>query len=507
MQDAKRAKSVGIWIRVSTLDQAQGDSPEHHERRAQMYAEAKGWTVREVYHLEAVSGKSLMGHPETERMLSDIAKGHITGLIFSKLARLARNTRELLDFADMFREHDADLVSLQESIDTTTPAGRLFYTMIAAMAQWEREEIADRVAASVKVRAEMGKPLGGAAPYGYRWEDDGLVPDPEEAPIRRRMYELFLEMQRVKAVARTLNEAGHRTRQGAKFSDTSVRRLLTDPTAKGWRRTNYTKSRGTGLGWDAKPEGEWSWHRIEPIVPEDTWEQTNAILEERRRHYSKRRGRRPVHLFAGVTVCHCGTKMYVPSNTPKYVCRSCRNKIPIEDLEGVFEEQLKAFFLSPEQSLHYLEQADDTIHERESLRTTLEQERQAVEREREKIYRAYIDDKLDVDAFGERYKPLDERLRQLDEEIPRIQGEIDFLKIQYLSADDILSEAQSVYGRWQHLSFEERCQIVEHLVQEITIHDGEVVIELAYLPATVSPSPETLAKSQHNLKGSWQPPA
>src|SRR5438067_721358 len=123
----EQAKRIGIWIRVSTEDQVKGESPEHHEKRARAYAEAKGWTVRELYRLEAVSGKSVMDHPQTKRMLADIASGRITGLIFSKLARLARNTRELLDFADIFREHDADLISLHESIDTTTPAGRLFY--------------------------------------------------------------------------------------------------------------------------------------------------------------------------------------------------------------------------------------------------------------------------------------------------------------------------------------------------------------------------------------------
>ena len=75
-------KPVGIWIRVSTEDQAKGESPEHHERRAKLYAESKGWDVREVYHLEAVSGKAVMEHTEAKRMLKDIRDGHITGLIF-----------------------------------------------------------------------------------------------------------------------------------------------------------------------------------------------------------------------------------------------------------------------------------------------------------------------------------------------------------------------------------------------------------------------------------------
>jgi len=58
----KLKKPVAIWIRVSTEDQAQGESSEHHEKRARYYAESKEWDIKEVYHLEAVSGKSVLGH-------------------------------------------------------------------------------------------------------------------------------------------------------------------------------------------------------------------------------------------------------------------------------------------------------------------------------------------------------------------------------------------------------------------------------------------------------------
>lgn len=497
-----KLKHVGIWIRVSTEDQAQGESPEHHEKRARYYAESKGWKVREVYHLEGVSGKAVMSHPETQRMLGDVKNRHITGLIFSKLARLARNTRELLEFGDIFREYNADLISLQESVDTSTPVGRLFYTLIAAMAQWEREEIADRVAASVPIRAKLGKPLGGAAPFGYMFKDRQLVPDPKEAPIRKLIYELFLEHRRKKTVARLLNEAGYRTRSGSKFSDTTITRLLRDPTAKGIRRANYTRSLGEKKHWKLKPKEEWVLSSVESIVQEELWNRCNAILDEQL-HHRKPPARKPVQLFAGIAYCYCGNKMYVPSNSPKYICYRCRNKIPVTDLEGVFHEQLKQFFLSPKEIISHLEQGDSTIKEKQGLLQSLEKEKHAVVQQMDKVRRAYFNDEIPMQTYGGETRPLQERLNQLDDEIPRLQGEIDFLKIQYLSSDEILSEAKDLYTRWPNLLIDEKRKVVENITEKIIIGKDDITINLCYLPS----SSEIMATGQRNFTDSSLPPA
>ncbi len=495
LSEVDEKKRVGLWIRVSTDMQVESESPAHHEKRGRYYAEAKCWTIVEVYRLEAQSGKSVMNHPETQRMLNDLRSGRITGLIFSKLARLARNTRELLEFADIFRDLDADLISLQESIDTSTPAGRLFYTMIAALTQWEREEIAERVAASVPVRARLGKSLGGAAPFGYRWDGHDLVPDMTEAPIRKLMYELFLTHQRKKVVARMLNEAGHRTRKGSRFTDTTVDRLLKCPTAMGLRRANYTRTLGAGRKWVLKPRNEWVEIPIPPIVDREVWNRANAILSENRKT-RKRSGRPPIQLFAGIAHCQCGSKMKVPSsNRAKYDCPKCHNKIGVRDLEDIFHYQLKEFVFSQSDVVSYLQSASETLADKQQLVDALQVEETKLRAEMKKVYQLYSAGDITSEGFRDLYRPLEEQLKELTISLPDLQGELDFMKIQIASQDETISEFQNLYKRWPSLTFDEKRLLVEHSVERISIGTGEIDIELGYLPG---PSEVTASMQRGN---------
>jgi len=502
-------KSIGIWIRVSTEDQVKGESPEHHERRARLYAEAKGWHVAKVYHLEALSGKSVMAYPQTTEMLADIRSGLISGLIFSKLARLARNTKELLEFADIFREEDCDLISLQESIDTSTPAGRLFYTMIAAMAQWEREEIADRVAASVPVRAKMGKSLGGQPSLGYKWAGNELVIDEEFAPVRKLIYDLFLTHRRKKTVANLLNEQGYRTRNGSKFSDTTVDRLLRDPMAKGERRANYTKSLGDGKKWTLKPQSEWVILPCPALVSPDLWDQCNHILDESERKRN-RLGKQAKHLLSGYVYCTCSTKMYVYHETRSntYSCKKCKVRIAETDLDEIYHDQLRAFLLTDMNIGDYLAKIDDTIIEKRKLLDSLFDRKQNLKKTMDKFVQMRINDELSKESFKDRYKPLEEQMIQINDQIPELQAEIDFLTIQHRSSDTVLQEAKDLHSQWSELSFEDKRSIVEVITEKIIVGKEDITIKLAYLPNRNPPttpknnSKENPGNKQRNFRGS-----
>jgi site-specific DNA recombinase len=485
-------KPVGIWIRVSTEDQAKGESPEHHEERARAYAKSRGWQVKELYDLAGQSGKAVMQHPEAKRMMKDIERGHITGLMFSKLARLSRNRRELEDFSDFFNKHQADLISLSEAIDTSTAGGRMFFHLLGVFAQWEREEITERVNASVLTRAKLGKPINGSSPYGFKWQDRKLILVPEEAAIRREAYDLFLQHRRKGVVARLLNAKGYRTRDGAIWRETSILRILDESSAKGVYVFNTMRQTGTWRT-EAKPESEWGRAECPPIVAEGLWNQVNQIIEEQLKSW-KKPGKQPMHLFSGLAYCSCGTKMYVRAESLKYYCRKCCNKIPVQDLENIVRDELKLFFGQHDRVSQHLEEAGRNVVEKTALLDAHQREIQKVKEEMRQTHQLYLNRQISGDGFRDLYAPAEERKNQLESELPRLQAEVDFLKVNKLSADDVVHESANLHERWPSMFPEDRRKIVEALIEKIVISDTGIDITYSHLPSS-----EELCKSQQSL--------
>jgi site-specific DNA recombinase len=480
---SNNGKRVGIWIRVSTEDQAQGESPAHHEFRARRYAEFNGWTVVEVYDLAGVSGKSVWEHPECQRMLRDAKRGHIQGLIFSKLARLARNTKELLDFAQHFEKYKATLVSIEEKIDTSTPAGLLFYTMLGAIAQWEREEITGRLKSSIAVRAKLGKPLNGLAPFGYKWTDKHLVIVPSEAAIRREAFDLFVIHQRKGVVARLLHEKGYRTREGVKFVDVHIDRMLRCPSAMGRYRTNVFRMTKTDAGWkkETKPESEWGTVECPAIVSEDTFNRVAAILEAQTKP-ERKPGKKPVHIFAGLLKCGCGSKMYVYTRSPNYTCMKCKNKIAIAALEQIFTESIADNLADTTQIAAQLNRSREKIAQQKAQTAALRTQCEGVRAEMKKLYDLYIAGGVTVEQFKELNTPLNDRLAQLTEELPRIEGETAALEVGDLSVEAIALEARSLSALWPTLDTEGKQRLAAAICSEIVVPhtDPDAPIDIVF---------------------------
>src|SRR6185436_16460144 len=177
----------------------------------------------------------------------------------------------------------------------------------------------------------------------------------------------------------------------------------------------------------------------------------------------------PAQPFSKLVWCKCGGKMYARTDSPKYLCRQCNNKIAIADLEGVFQDEIKAFFANPEKLARSLADAGSSLQEKEALIVNHEQAIKKVRDEMKQTHRLYVEGQITPQGFGDFYKPAEVRLNQLLAELPKLQAEVDLLKVNRLSADDVRHEANSLYERWPKLLAGDRRKIVEALIEKVVI--------------------------------------
>ena len=199
---------IYAYLRVSTREQGQsGLGLEAQEQAVRSWASARSADspkiVREI-------GSGAGEQPVLRELVSRLRNGDI--LVVAKLDRLGRSTRRVLELAERLDRAGVDLVALDLALDTTTPAGRLVLTVLAALAEWERQVISERTRAALAVKSAMGelaKPHRGTPPA-----------------VVARIRELRDRGETLRQVCDTLRLEGVPTPQGGEWRPGTISYLL-----------------------------------------------------------------------------------------------------------------------------------------------------------------------------------------------------------------------------------------------------------------------------------------
>lgn len=233
----KESIRVNGYIRVSSAKQRRdGLSLKMQGERISAYAEAKGLELVTIYFDDGVSAKSIHLRHGFKAMLEEVYAGKVDGLIVFKLDRAFRSTQDSIATAEKLNKAGRDFISVSESIDTTSAIGKLFYTMVSAFAQFERDVTSERTLAVMQDKQGRNEKTGGHCPFGYRIEETItpgknrplklLVPEPTEQKIIARIHELKADGYSFRAIAQELNRDGYQTRTGTAWSHKTVAKIV-----------------------------------------------------------------------------------------------------------------------------------------------------------------------------------------------------------------------------------------------------------------------------------------
>ncbi len=146
---------VAIYARVSTSDQ----STESQLLDLRRYVRERGWTLFKEYTDNGISGTK-DSRPALNELMNDAKKRRFDTVLVWRFDRFARSTKHLILALEEFRNLGIDFISYQENIDTSSPLGSAIFTIISAVAQLERDIIAERVKAGLRRARENGKVIG-----------------------------------------------------------------------------------------------------------------------------------------------------------------------------------------------------------------------------------------------------------------------------------------------------------------------------------------------------------
>jgi DNA invertase Pin-like site-specific DNA recombinase len=219
-------KAIG-YIRVSTEEQSrEGVSLDMQVTKIRAYCDLNDMDLVGIYGDPGISAKSIKTRPGLLTVLHLVKARKIDAVVVFKLDRLARNTIEALEMAQIMDRAGCALHSISEKLDTQNALGRFFFTLTASLAEMERNVIAERTTAALAHKKANGEKLGGECPYGFTCVDGKLLPDVTEQRTIRRIEELKASGHSSREIAKALTKEGLLTRKGTRWTHTQILRII-----------------------------------------------------------------------------------------------------------------------------------------------------------------------------------------------------------------------------------------------------------------------------------------
>jgi len=313
----------------------------------------EGWVcLRTGYDDGGFSGATI-GRPALQRLLADIAAGRVDTIVVYKIDRLTRSLADFAKIVEILDTRGASFVSVTQQFNTTTSMGRLTLNVLLSFAQFEREVIRDKIAASKK----KGMWMGGVPPLGYRVQDRKLVIVDSEAETVRSIFRRYAELGSVRLLKAELEAQGS---QSKSWTSASGRVIGGKPFSRG---ALYLMLRNRTYRSEIVHKGQSHPGEHPPIIDQPLWDAVQAQLTGNSGGRNAGTGTRQPGLLAGMLFDRDGNRM-TPSYAVKkdtryhyYVSRSLITKhqtkrstglrIPAAEVEQLVTSRVRQWLLDP----------------------------------------------------------------------------------------------------------------------------------------------------------------
>ncbi|MBT2696388.1 recombinase family protein [Bacillus sp. ISL-40] len=446
---------AALYPRVSTEEQSkEGYSLAAQLDKMRAFCFSQGWTIYKEYVEEGRSAKD-MERPQLQSLLSDIP--HFDVVLVYKLDRLSRNVSDINILLNTFEKNKVAFKSVTEPYDTTTAQGKLLINIFASLAQFEREQLAERTYMGMARKHEEGSRNGGRAPFGYYLDDQGkLAIDEVEAKWVRWMFEAF-HTKGKKMITEELNKNGIRTRTGAHWNHSAVDYVVTNPVYYGALRWNYRTKQGNRTYEEVIVEGN---HPA--IITKEVYEEIKKTRKDRKNTGWKSR---TVYPFSSVLRCaRCGHSMSggkrnrADGTVHRFYKCSGRFEYKICDMPVIAEDTIEQEFIK---SLEYLPVETEAPDQQEVDTKEIKKELKRIEVRKARWKELYVDGDLTKKDYKEKMDAEIEKENELTRSLEINQ--------ETPTSEVINNIIENIKTKWQDISLENRKRILTTIFDTVQI--------------------------------------